>query len=189
MGTEASTVLEPLGRGVPRLDRSTVSGSATCALPPRFDAVKSARDFTGETLQRWRLEGEFDTVALVVSELVTNALRHALPSPPSSSSTSSASPGSPSPGSLAPEPASPVRLDLMRWAARLVCAVRDPSGAPPETTATGDCTGFVDFTAESGRGLCLVESFSDGWGWHPLTGMMRGKVVWALFRLTPVRPL
>ncbi|RAJ55437.1 anti-sigma regulatory factor (Ser/Thr protein kinase) [Streptomyces sp. Amel2xB2] len=172
MGTEASTVLEPLGRDVPHLDHSTVSGSATCALPPRFDAVRSARDFTRETLQRWRLEGEFDTVALVVSELVTNALRHGLPASPAAGA----------------EPASsPVRLDLMRWAARLVCAVRDPSGAPPET-ADG-CTEFVDFTAESGRGLCLVESFSDGWGWHPLTGMMRGKVVWALFRLTPVRPL
>ncbi|HWM39926.1 MAG TPA: ATP-binding protein, partial [Streptomyces sp.] len=167
MGTEGSTVLEPSWRGLPQLDHLTVSGSATCALPPRFDAVKSARDFTRETLQRWRLEGEFDTVALVVSELVTNALRHGLPSLATS-----------------PDLTSPVRLDLMRWAARLVCAVRDPSGAPPETTADS-CTEFVDFTAESGRGLCLVESFSDGWGWHPLTGMMRGKVVWALFRIAP----
>lgn len=172
MGTEGSTVLEPLWRGLPQLDHSTVSGSATCALPPRFDAVKSARDFTRETLQRWRLEDEFDTVALVVSELVTNALRHGL------------TPLSTSPELSSPELTSPVRLDLMRWAARLVCAVRDPSGAPPKTT-TNNCTEYVDFTAESGRGLCLVESFSDGWGWHPLTGMMRGKVVWALFRLTP----
>lgn len=171
MGTEGSTVLEPLWRGLPHLDHSTVSGSATCALPARFEAVKSARDFTRETLQRWRLEGEFDTVALVVSELVTNALRHGLPA--------SLAP--------APEPASPVRLDLMRWASRLVCAVRDPSGAPPETT--NNCTEYGDFTAESGRGLCLVESFSDGWGWHPMTGMRRGKVVWALFRLTSVRPV
>ncbi|SCK45434.1 Anti-sigma regulatory factor (Ser/Thr protein kinase) [Streptomyces sp. WMMB 714] len=167
MGTEGSTVLEPVWRGLPQLGHSSVSGSATCALPPRFDAVKSARDFTRETLQRWRLEGEFDTVALVVSELVTNALRHGLTSRATS-----------------PELTSPVRLDLMRWAARLVCAVRDPSGAPPRTT-TNTCTEFVDFTAESGRGLCLVESFSDGWGWHPLTGMMRGKVVWALFRIAP----
>ena len=166
MGTEGSTVLEPLWRGLPHLDHSTVSGSATCALPPRFEAVKGARDFTRETLQRWRLDGEFDTVALVVSELVTNALRHGLPSRNSS-----------------PELTAPVRLHLMRWTARLVCAVRDPSGAPPEST--NNCTEYVDFTAESGRGLFLVESFSDGWGWHPLTGMRRGKVVWALFRLSP----
>lgn len=40
-----------------------------------------------------------------------------------------------------------------------------------------------DLSAESGRGLFLVESFSDSWGWHPLAGALRGKVVWALFRL------
>lgn len=168
MGTEGSTVLEPSWRGLPHLEHSSVSGSATCALPPRFEAVKGARDFTRETLERWRLEGEFDTVALVVSELVTNALRHGL-----------------TPLNRTPEPASPVRLDLMRWAARLVCAVRDPSGVPPRSS-TNNYTEYVDFTAECGRGLCLVESFSDGWGWHPLTGTMRGKVVWALFRLPSV---
>lgn len=165
MGTEGSTVLEPSWRGLPHFGHSAVSGSATCALPPRFDAVKTARDFTHETLQRWQLDTEFDSVALVVSELVTNALRHGL--------------GAPDP---LPEPA-PVRLDLIRWAARLVCAVRDPSGRPP--TVTNSCGDYVDFTAESGRGLCLVDSFSDGWGWHPLTGLMHGKVVWALFRLNP----
>jgi anti-sigma regulatory factor (Ser/Thr protein kinase) len=167
MGTEGSTVLEPVWRGLPHLDHSTVSGSATCGLPPRYEAVKSARDFTRETLQRWRLEGQFDTVALVVSELVTNALRHGLTS------------RGPSPALTAP-----VKLDLMRLAARLVCAVRDPSGAPPETAENR--AEYADFTAESGRGLRLVESFSDGWGWHPLTGMRRGKVVWAHFRLTPM---
>jgi hypothetical protein len=33
--------------------------------------------------------------------------------------------------------------------------------------------------AETGRGLHLVESFSESWGWHPLGAA--GKVVWALF--------
>jgi anti-sigma regulatory factor (Ser/Thr protein kinase) len=170
MGTEGSAVLEPLWRELAPLDRAAASGSATCALPPRYEAVKSARDFTRETLERWRLDPEFDTVALVVSELVTNALRHGLTS-----------------SGLLPEVGSPVRLDLMRWAARLVCAVRDPSAAPPESASGCDEPGglgaFGDFAAESGRGLCLVESFSDSWGWHPLTGTQRGKVVWAVFRL------
>ncbi|MGH3312248.1 MAG: ATP-binding protein [Streptomyces sp.] len=176
MGTEGSTVLEPLWRGLPHLDQSTVSGSATCALPPRFDSVKGARDFTRETLQRWRLDAEFDGVGLVVSELVTNALRHGLTSPGPMTG--------PAPGP-ALELTSPVRLDLIRWAARLVCAVRDPSGTPPKAATPRECGEYVDFTSESGRGLCLVESFSDGWGWHPLTGMARGKVVWALFRIDP----
>ena len=37
--------------------------------------------------------------------------------------------------------------------------------------------------AESGRGLFLVECFSDGWGWQPAAEDGPGKVVWALFRL------
>jgi hypothetical protein len=43
--------------------------------------------------------------------------------------------------------------------------------------------GVPGFTAESGRGLCLVDSFSDNWGWHPLSGPLAGKIVWALFQL------
>lgn len=41
----------------------------------------------------------------------------------------------------------------------------------------------ADSAAESGRGLYLVESFSDSWGWHPLAGAAHGKIVWAQFRL------
>jgi hypothetical protein len=61
-----------------------------------------------------------------------------------------------------------------------VCAVRDPSQESPEARG-----GEEDFAAESGRGLFLVDSFSDSWGWHPLAGTLRGKVVWALFRVGP----
>lgn len=227
MGTKGSTVLEPLGRGLfPPADPRTVSGSATCALPPRYDAVKSARDFTGETLGRWRLESEFDTVSLVVSELVTNALRHGLAGQRrrhGAGADTSSAPGCVSDfgAGATSELQSPVRLDLMRWAARLVCAVRDPSGDPPVVVAAdagrppaavagdtapatpgsgaaapgsdadeellglADVWGLAGHAAESGRGLHLVESFSDGWGWHPLTGAVRGKVVWALFRTGP----
>ena len=49
---------------------------------------------------------------------------------------------------------------------------------PPRTPRSPTCG-----TAESGRGLFLVDSFSDSWGWHPLAGTLHGKVVWALFRL------
>ncbi|MFG3254320.1 ATP-binding protein [Streptomyces sp. NPDC048172] len=187
MGTEGSTVLEPLWQGLPTLDAASVSGSASCALPPRYEAVKSARDFTRQTLHRWGITEEFDDVALVVSELVTNAMRHGLPPV--------AGPGS-VPGS---EGDPPVRLHLMRWSARLVCAVRDPSSEPPQVTEVPELgpvdgefpdlpgvPGLPGFTAESGRGLCLVDSFSDNWGWHPLSGPLAGKVVWALFRLGPL---
>ena len=163
MGTNGSTVLEPLRQGLPPIDPGAVSTSASCALPARYEAVRGARKFTSATLDSWDLGDRFDDVALVVSELVTNALRHAVPE------------GSPD------EPQGPpVRLHLMRWASSLVCAVRDPSRQSPEARG-----GEEDFSAESGRGLFLVESFSDSWGWHPLAGTLQGKVVWALFRVGP----
>ena len=162
MGTNGSTMLEPLRQGLPPLDPAAVSNAASCALPARYEAVREARNFTRRTMDQWELGDRFDDVCLVVSELVTNALRHALPS---------SAPRS-------PEQPPPVRLHLMRWTERLVCAVRDPSHDGPRSRQSEE-----DFAAESGRGLFLVDSFSDGWGWHPLAGSLRGKVVWALFRL------
>ncbi|WP_037840716.1 ATP-binding protein [Streptomyces sp. NRRL WC-3549] len=163
-------MLEPLRQGgpppPPPIDPSAVAGSASCTLPPRYEAVGGARTFTRTTLTSWDLGERFDDVALVVSELVTNALRHALPADPARQGLDCS-----------------VRLHLMRWTSRLVCAVRDPSQESPVAGEAADC-------AESGRGLFLVESFSDSWGWHPspapagdAPGASRGKVVWALFRL------
>jgi anti-sigma regulatory factor (Ser/Thr protein kinase) len=156
-------MLEPLRQGLPPLDPATVSNAASCALPPRYEAVREARQFTRGTLDQWRLDDRFDDVCLVVSELVTNALRHGLPSA----------------HGLRPAQDPPVRLHLMRWTERLVCAVRDPSHDSPVAGVS------EDFSAESGRGLFLVDSFADSWGWHPLGGVLSGKVVWALFQVPP----
>ncbi len=199
MGTEGPTaVLEPLWRGLPAPGTETLSGSATCALPPRRAAVRSARDFTHRTLRRWDVPRDLDEVALVVSELVTNALRHGLPAGTAGSEADCADGGAAPEGADAGADGAPVRLQLMRWSARLVCAVRDPGeaaprrggaprvlGEPAESAALEtppDCPGL---SAESGRGLYLVDSFSDCWGWHRLTGARTGKVVWAMFRFTP----
>jgi anti-sigma regulatory factor (Ser/Thr protein kinase) len=160
MATNGSTMLEPLRQGLPPLDPAAVSSAASCALPARYEAVGDARRFTRRTLDQWDLGDRFDDVCLVVSELVTNALRHAVPNAP-----------------RVPDQEPAVRLHLMRWTERLVCAVRDPSNDSPVARAADD------FSAESGRGLFLVDSFCDGWGWHPLAGTLSGKVVWALFRL------
>ncbi|MER7841573.1 ATP-binding protein [Streptomyces sp. NPDC096040] len=164
MGTNGSTMLKPLRQGLPPLDPAAVSNAASCALPARYEAVREARLFTRRTLDQWDVGDRFDDICLVVSELVTNALRHAVPG----ESERPAAPHTPA-----------VRLHLMRWTERLVCAVRDPSH---DTPAPRDSD---DFSAESGRGLFLVDSFSDSWGWHPLAGALSGKVVWALFRLQP----
>ncbi|MER5632679.1 ATP-binding protein [Streptomyces nitrosporeus] len=165
-------MLEPLRQGLPPIDPSAVAGSASCALPSRYEAVRGARKFTRTTLTSWDLGDRFDDVALVVSELVTNALRHGLPCDP------------------APERSEGcVRLHLMRWTSRLICAVRDHSEESPVAGEAAD-------SAESGRGLFLVEAFSDSWGWHPSPAPAggapaegtRGKVVWALFRLADQTP-
>lgn len=162
MGTNGSTMLEPLRQGLPPLNLAAPSDAATRTLPARHEAVREARQFTRGTLCRWSVDDDrFDDVCLVVSELVTNALRHALP-------------GGGRAGTEAHDP--PVRLHLLRWSELLVCAVRDPSADAPVVRDTDD------FAAESGRGLFLVGTFSDSWGWQPLTGTLGGKVVWALFR-------
>ncbi|MFJ6729665.1 MULTISPECIES: ATP-binding protein [unclassified Streptomyces] len=155
-------MLEPLRQGLPPLDPAAVSDAASCALPARLEAVREARRFTRGTLGQWEVEERFDDICLVVSELVTNALRHGL---------------SPECARQAPDRQPQVRLHLMRWTERLVCAVRDHSRDTPLPREA------EDFAAESGRGLFLVDSFADGWGWQPLSSGLGGKVVWALFRL------
>ncbi|WP_329561908.1 ATP-binding protein [Kitasatospora sp. NBC_01266] len=160
----------------------------TCTLAPRYDAVKTARDFTRTTLLRWGLDDLFDDVALVASELVTNALRHAIGQPTAADLPGSRCPNSPLAGfpvqagagrspeeqGHGPEGRLPIRISLVHRASQLVCAVSDPSSCGPVTRE-------ADFVAESGRGLHLVDSFSQSWGWHPLASGA-GKVVWALFQ-------
>ncbi|UNO40642.1 ATP-binding protein [Streptomyces sp. MST-110588] len=187
MGTRGLTMLKPLWQGLPPGDPMTLSGSASCPLQPRYESVRGARQFTRETLRSWDLDELFDGVALVVSELVTNALRHADTAGAGAdggtggrtggagAACGEAGAGAGEAGTAGGE-APAARLHLMRWSSRLICAVRDSSDASPVAAEADD-------TAESGRGLHLVDSFSDSWGWHPLAGEPHGKVVWALFRL------
>jgi anti-sigma regulatory factor (Ser/Thr protein kinase) len=119
------------------------------------ESVREARDFARSVLASWELGRMFDDVRLVISELVTNALRYAAARPDG------------------PDETMPIRLTLLRTGARLTCAVIDPSDQIPVTRDP-------DFTSQSGRGLCLVEAFSDSWNWAPLEG--QGKVVWACFQ-------
>ncbi|GAA3855649.1 ATP-binding protein [Streptomyces sedi] len=160
MGTEATPLLDALGHPLLPVDPRSVSDAAAIELAPRPESVRQARDFARVTLHSWQLDEQFDCVALVVSELVTNALRHGV---------------APRTPEWVPAQARPrLELELVRCTARLVCAVRDPSERAPRPA-------HADSAAESGRGLHLVESFSDDWGWRPLHGKARGKIVWAIF--------
>lgn len=115
------------------------------------ESVKEARDFALCVLGSWGLSGMYDEVRLVVSELVTNALRY----------SAGYAGGS-----------TPIRLSLLRTGGRLTCAVVDPCDKIPVHREP-------DSVSQSGRGLHLVEAFSDSWSWAPLTS--HGKVVWACF--------
>src|SRR5258707_6780448 len=82
---------------------------------PGTDAgsVRSARDFTIATLQRWGVTDRREGIAIVVSELLTNAPRHALPGP------------------RAPRPPCPVPLRPAQPRPCVLCAVPEPSQQPP----------------------------------------------------------
>jgi hypothetical protein len=147
----AGTVTRAVYRG-----RPAAQPGASRVLAPRPESVRAAREFTRATLRGWGLAAVSDDAELVVSELVTNALRHGLS-------------GSGAPG---PDGSGPViGLRLMVQAPHLLCMVTDPSREIPRRRDSGP----LDAT---GRGLCVIESCSSRWGWCPLDA--GGKVVWAL---------
>ena len=94
-----------------------------------------------------------------MSELLTNALRHARPQPGDTRLWR------------------PIRLGMVQPGRCVLCAVADSSTAVPAPRTPGSL-------AETGRGLHIVGALSDRWGYTTPTGT--GKVVWALFysRLT-----
>lgn len=115
-------------------------------------SVRVARDLFRATTRDWGMSHVTADTELVISELLTNAVRHA-PVPANRS-----------------EPQG-LEVVAMRRNAQFVCAVRDHSDALPAPREP-------DFMAETGRGLHLVASFSRAWGVIPV--YPRGKYVWAL---------
>ncbi|RJL20559.1 ATP-binding protein [Bailinhaonella thermotolerans] len=132
--------------------------SATFALAPTPESVHAARCFALATMYGWRLAEVCDNLELVVSELITNALRH---------------------GQVAGE-TTPLRLSLIHRATHVLCAISDPSPATP-TPRDQDLDDLSDLEP-GGLGLHIVESLSRAWGWSPMTPT--GKIVWAALPTT-----
>ncbi len=158
-------------------------------------SVGPARDFCLSTMRRWGVTDRGDDVAVVVSELLTNALRHGVPGAglPAGQASGAATAGRPAgppavlrmapPARLRGTPPArlpgeavrnrwPVRLGLVQPGQFVLVAVADPSPRPPEPKDP-------DYLAESGRGLHVISALSDRWGWT--VPAATGKVVWALF--------
>jgi anti-sigma regulatory factor (Ser/Thr protein kinase) len=117
-------------------------------------SISAARRFATQTMQRWGLADREADLTTVVSELLTNAVRHGLPL-------------------AANPPGRPIRLGLLHTGAAVMCAVTDPSEQLP--VPREPC-----WLAENGRGLHVIAALSDQWGACPAPGQA-GKVVWATF--------
>lgn len=125
---------------------------------PGTDArsVGAGRDFAVAIMNRWGAAERCDDIAVVVSELLTNALRHALPDA----------------GQVPPRGS--FRLALLQPGRSVLCAVADPSPKAPEPKDPREL-------CEGGRGLQVIGALADVWGCTPPS--RAGKVVWALFSL------
>ncbi len=157
-----------LAGGLPLAGRRVASGPdrrcypriamRTASLEP--GSISAARKFTALILDRWGAADRSADASVVVSELLSNAVRHGAPC------------------SAAPCPArSGVRLGLLHSGSGVLCAVTDPSDEPPVPR-------LPDGLDEGGRGLHVIASLSDYWGSCPGAPGEAGKVVWATFLTT-----
>ena len=117
-------------------------------------AVLCARLHARHLVWEWGLDCLAESTELLVSELVTNAVK----------ATAGQS------GHAA------VRLQLFGDSARVRIEVWDADPRPPAPNEPGE-NGIPDLEGEGGRGLFLVAALSACWDWY-LTREPTGKVVW-----------
>ena len=116
-------------------------------------AVPCARLHARQVLWEWGIGNLGDSAELLVTELITNAVR----------------------ASREAGRVSAVRLWLLSDSAQILILVWDASPRPPVLTDASD-------EAEHGRGLMLVDAVSEQWGWYSREDS-DGKFVWAITRL------
>ncbi|MER6082990.1 SpoIIE family protein phosphatase [Streptomyces sp. NPDC001833] len=117
---------------------------------PRHDlaGVAAARRFVRGCLRRWDAAELSDTLEVIASEAVTNALIHA---------------------------DSAVDVRMREYADHIRLEVRDSDAHPPLPSAMSVTDETAQGEAEHGRGLLIVDSLATVWGSSPHG---RGKTVW-----------
>jgi hypothetical protein len=142
-------------------DGADAAGFATFPLTDEAESPGTARSLTRTTLHGWGLQELADDATVVVSELVTNALRYGRapdgrrhPLPPATTEQ-------------------PFLLSLVHYGGSVLCAVFDPGAEVPVLREP-------DYFRESGRGLHVLQSLAESWGWT--TPDRHGKAVWALLQ-------
>jgi Histidine kinase-like ATPase domain len=125
-------------------------------------APRLARGFIGVVLTGWGLEGSIDVTELLVSELITNVVQ--------ASTGPDGKPLYDDAGNL-----HLLWVRLLSDHSHLLIEVWDDLpgllGAPAMRNASPE--------QESGRGLAMVDTLCDDWGWENVPGRS-GKRVWAL---------
>ncbi|WP_129843285.1 ATP-binding protein [Streptomyces sp. RFCAC02] len=140
------------------------AGFVTFPLACTAGSAGEARRLTSRTLRGWGLGSLVDDASVIVSELVTNAVRYGRPV---------------SVGHRPMPPATvdqPFLLSLVHCEQAVLCAVFDPGRDAPRLKEP-------DFLRESGRGLHVLASLAANWGWT--TPDRHGKAVWALLSEQP----
>jgi anti-sigma regulatory factor (Ser/Thr protein kinase) len=120
-------------------------------------AVPCARLHAKQVLWEWGLAELIESAELLVSELATNALK----------------------ASQALGSAATIHLWLLSDKTRALILVWDRNPRPPVRSDATD-------EDEGGRGLLLVESVSETWGWY-FPAHLGGKVVWCRVSRLPKR--
>jgi anti-sigma regulatory factor (Ser/Thr protein kinase) len=135
-------------------------------MPALPRTVGQARSYARWLLGTWRLESMGDTVELLVSELVTNAIN------------ATGITGEDLADSCLVGGVKPIYVCLSVRSGALRIEVWDTSSRPPLRRAAAD-------EDEGGRGLLLVQALTKEWGCEVLqTG---GKIVWCECTIADVR--
>lgn len=133
--------------------------SVMAALPALATAPGYARGHVRAALTAWGISEFAEAAQLVVSELVTNAVRASEQPSQSISDEDGQTPV--------------IGICLLADGTRLRIEISDPAaGFPVLRRASAD--------SECGRGLALVDALTEGrWGWHPAARAAVTKYVWA----------